>query len=61
MSDSLSPTLTQLRDYAGRLHSLLSDPQPGLLTWTSMVAREWTAICDLGDPTKQEQATQHTP
>jgi hypothetical protein len=49
MSADLSPTLIQLRDHAGHLHALLSDPHPSILMWTAAVAHEWQQIADLGD------------
>lgn len=49
-SPPTSTTLQQLTSHVARLHSLLQDPEPGLITWVSMVSYEWNAITELGTP-----------
>ena len=37
----------QLREHVDKLHVLLKDPQRGLLTWNTLVGKEWKAIVEL--------------
>ena len=39
--------LVPLREHTEKLHALLSDPHPGLVTWCLFVCEQWKAISDL--------------
>lgn len=40
------PTFDELKDCVAKLHSLLQDPQPGLMTWHEFVNERLKFISD---------------
>ena len=44
MSESYEPSLKKLTEEVAKLHSLLQAPEPGLMTWWSMVNNRLVAI-----------------
>ena len=45
--------LARLKLEVDKLHALLADPQPGLITWNEMVGRQWKAIAELWEPAEE--------
>ncbi len=41
--------LIKLQSEVARLHSLLADPEPGLMTWNGAVCDRWKAIAEMWD------------
>ena len=43
----MHPDLIALKKEVDKLYALLSDPQPGLMTWNGFVKERWNAIIEL--------------
>ena len=45
--EELPKSLQELKDAVTQLKALLDDPQPGLISWVSMVHDRWEEVVDL--------------
>jgi hypothetical protein len=54
----LSPLFAALKDHVDKLHALLAEPEPGLMTWSMFLGEHWKAVVGLwheGIPEKEEK------